>query len=269
MAYFINPDGSVSPVDFDYDSTGELQIKKNYELHAPPSIENIGPEVTFKTVWKKSKKKKRETVTPKPQKVKIAKAKNKLRIPTIKEIDGFFERKKKRCEPVSQKVLTLVQEKMEDSLLEYFMECYTQYVNYCAEKRQMEKLRIQEILAKQERKKKRTDKKNKEKAKHTNASSSMNRARHSSGHTIADIAKIITSKGSSSKMNIENSTIMENQRKPKYGYARDRYGRIQERDSLDEERRNEFRQAQKRQYNYDYSNFDVNDDHDGFYTSWD
>lgn len=62
---------------------------------------------------------------------------------------------------------------------------------------------------------------------------------------------------------------MANSRKPKYGYARDIYGRVQERDSLDEEWRNEFKQAQMRQSNYDYSSYDANDDHDGCYSSWD
>lgn len=58
-------------------------------------------------------------------------------------------------------------------------------------------------------------------------------------------------------------------RKPKYGYARDKFGQIQERDHFDEDRWNEFKQAQRRQSNYDYSSYDSNDDHDGVYSSWD
>lgn len=54
-------------------------------------------------------------------------------------------------------------------------------------------------------------------------------------------------------------------RHPKYGYARDRYGRAQERDSFNEEGRNEFGQAQRYQSNYDYSSYDAEDDHDSYY----
>lgn len=54
-------------------------------------------------------------------------------------------------------------------------------------------------------------------------------------------------------------------RHPQYGYARDRYGRVQERDSFNENRRNEFEQAQKYQSNYDYSSYDAEDDHDSYY----
>ena len=58
-------------------------------------------------------------------------------------------------------------------------------------------------------------------------------------------------------------------RQPKYGYARDRYGRIQERDHYNEDRHNEFKRAQNNQRNYDYSDYDSNDDHDGAYNGWD
>ena len=57
-------------------------------------------------------------------------------------------------------------------------------------------------------------------------------------------------------------------RKPKYGYARDRYGRVQERDSYNEDRRNEFYTASNSQKNYDYSSYDADDDHDGAYSEW-
>ena len=56
-------------------------------------------------------------------------------------------------------------------------------------------------------------------------------------------------------------------RQPRFGYARDIYGRIQERDHLDEERNNEFQQAQRRQSGYDYSGYDAADDHDSYYDS--
>lgn len=46
-------------------------------------------------------------------------------------------------------------------------------------------------------------------------------------------------------------------RKPKYGYARDIFGRIQERDRFKEE-------VHENQI-YDYSNYDREDDHDNVY----
>lgn len=56
-------------------------------------------------------------------------------------------------------------------------------------------------------------------------------------------------------------------RHPVYGYARDRYGRVQERDSFNEERKNEFRKSQSLQGKYDYSNYDRENDHDSYYDS--
>lgn len=58
-----------------------------------------------------------------------------------------------------------------------------------------------------------------------------------------------------------------NSRHPVYGYARDRYGRVQERDSLNEDRKNEFRQSQVFQSRYDYSSYDSESDHDSYYDS--
>ena len=58
-----------------------------------------------------------------------------------------------------------------------------------------------------------------------------------------------------------------NSRHPVYGYARDRYGRVQERDSLNEDRKNEFRKSQVLQTRYDYSSYDSESDHDSYYDS--
>lgn len=55
---------------------------------------------------------------------------------------------------------------------------------------------------------------------------------------------------------------------PKYGYARDRYGRIVERDHYTEDGQNEFNKHQQAQLNYDYSTFDSQDDNDGAYDGW-
>lgn len=58
-------------------------------------------------------------------------------------------------------------------------------------------------------------------------------------------------------------------KKPKYGYARDYFGRVQKRDLYDEDRENEFAQSQRAQSNYDYSLYDREDDHDGGYEDYD
>lgn len=57
-------------------------------------------------------------------------------------------------------------------------------------------------------------------------------------------------------------------KKPKYGYARDYFGRVQTRDLYDEDRENEFAQSQRAESNYDYSLYDREDDHDGEYSEW-
>lgn len=54
-------------------------------------------------------------------------------------------------------------------------------------------------------------------------------------------------------------------KKPKYGYARDYFGRIVEHDIFDEERGDENWNARKHQNYYDYSSFDPEDDHDSYY----
>ena len=52
-----------------------------------------------------------------------------------------------------------------------------------------------------------------------------------------------------------NSCLMA--RKPKYGYARDIFGRVQERDLYKEEKHEKPK--------YDYSSYDREDDHDNVY----
>ena len=73
---------------------------------------------------------------------------------------------------------------------------------------------------------------------------------------------------SSQDFEVRTSNPPRPARAPKYAYARDRYGRVQERDSFSEDKRNEFYTAQNRQKNYDYSSYDANDDHDGAYNDW-
>ena len=53
---------------------------------------------------------------------------------------------------------------------------------------------------------------------------------------------------------------MPNNRHPKYGYARNRYGNVLERDSFNENLENESYQAELMQQNYDYSSYDSEDE---------
>ena len=90
---------------------------------------------------------------------------------------------------------------------------------------------------------------------------------NSSGNTIGEIATFSTIKDSL----VDSDVIYKRNgpsRPPKYGYARDYFGRVQERDSFNEEKKNEFKQAQNKQSRYDYSNYDAEDDHDGVYSGF-
>lgn len=54
-------------------------------------------------------------------------------------------------------------------------------------------------------------------------------------------------------------------RKPKYGYARDYFGRVLERDILNEERGDENWQSYVRQQSYDYSSYDAEDENESYF----
>ena len=91
-------------------------------------------------------------------------------------------------------------------------------------------------------------------------------------NAIGEIATFGTLKerfASSQDFDVRTSNPPKPARAPKYAYARDRYGRVQERDSFNEEKKNEFYNAQNQQKHYDYSSYDANDDNDGAYSDWD
>lgn len=54
-------------------------------------------------------------------------------------------------------------------------------------------------------------------------------------------------------------------KKPKYGYARDYFGRVRKSDLYSDENNNDDYTARSHQNNYDYSLFDSEDDHDNYY----
>lgn len=99
-----------------------------------------------------------------------------------------------------------------------------------------------------------------------------NKKRHSTNLDVEspynDCDSPIVNIASSQDFDVRTSNPPRPARAPKYAYARDRYGRVQERDSFNEDKGNEFYQAQNQQSNYDYSSYDANDDHDGAYSGW-
>lgn len=259
MALFINPDGTISNIEVEYDSAGRMSVKKQNNTFETSRTE-INPHPVDEFPKKRKKKRKlkkqdkqvsggrntsndkgpifspavrREPITPKAKipttpTVSASKAqqdtgrKSKPFL-SIESIDTYFRQRKLCKEGVPKDIYRYAQRELKGELWEYFKRCHDEHEEFCRS------------LASGTRK--------------NAASSTTSRATSYSGGIISGSATSSTS------------------RKPKYGYARDRFGRIQERDHLDEERRNEFRQAQRRQSGYDYSGYDAADDHDSYYDS--
>ena len=170
---------------------------------------------------------------------------------TRQSISDYFSRKKASHQAISKGAYLNATSKLKGKLLDYFLECYNTHQEYCRE------------MGWETGKLPKYKKKDKQQVK---INTPIQNSHYSSGNTLSDIATISSLKDSSSANSINHErTLLSASRQPKYGYARDRYGRIQERDKYDEERINDFKHAHKQQANYDYSNYDENDDHDSFY----
>lgn len=273
MAYVINPDGTVSSIGVEYDSSGNFSPKKSYDM-----LDHYESKVTPKSIrspfGRKKKKKIKQTQssgvavkpnmsgevaqssTTKPLQEEQEKMESKPRLfLTRKSIDAFFKKHEKASKAVPVEIYMYAVHTLKSNLLGYFLERYNKYSEYC---RSMG----WEVKANQFWKKKKKKKKKREQ------SNSSDTERLSSGHTLADIATFSSLRSATTSEDIiMGRSVFGASRQPVYGYARDRYGRIQERDKLDENRKNEFRQAQSRQSNYDFSMYDKEDDHDGYYES--
>ena len=262
MAYVVNPDGTVESVEVEWDSNGNLRPrpKRDYDgLQSSYKSKSLASSYIPHSQRKKKKKVSSSTnmnssidvVSNQTQNKQDSSKINKIRIITKQSIEKYFVRKKNLHQIVTHEDLMRASIVLKSSLLKFFMEKYEQYKDYCLSMGWGVKRTI-------------TQKVNKKKKKNFINTSKNNHT--SSGNTLGSIAKFSTMKDS-----LEGSDVIYarsgKSRPPKYGYARDYFGRVQERDSYNEEKKNEFKQAQNSQSRYDYSSYDAEDDHDSYYDS--
>ena len=268
MAIVINPDGTVSTIETTHDQYGNIrpkidsEVMKDQEIHYNKNTisekkENKGYVYPTYSVSKKYKKKKNisKAIPPKKQKAFIS----------YTEIDMFFRDRMASNKYVGIDEYERIKNSLTEDLRRYFASKYLYYLDW--------------VKPKKKRKKRTTFKKPKEPINNTVKKKTVvhevraEKKYHNShsGYSIGDIATFGSLKekyASSQDFEVRTSNPPRPARAPKYAYARDRYGRVQERDSFNEEKRNEFYTAQNRQKHYDYSSYDANDDHDGAYSDW-
>ncbi len=268
MAIVINPDGTVSTIETTHDQYGNIrpkidsEVMKNQEIHYNKNTisekkENKGYVYPTGTVSKKYKKKVNisRVISPKKQQAFISYA----------EIDMFFRDRFASGKHVGIDEYERLKNRLPEDLKRYFASKYLYYLDW--------------IKPKKKKKKRTTFKMPKEPVNTAKKKKVVHEVRTEKsyqssrkGYSIGEIAKLGSLKenyASSQDFDVRTSNPPRPARAPKYAYARDRYGRVQERDSFNEEKRNEFYTAQSRQKHYDYSSYDENDDHDGAYSDWD
>ena len=259
MAYVINPDGTITTVEADYDRYGNLKPKINSEL-LKEQVVNYNPNVPPER--RKTKVKQSAPVKKKSKMSRSIPPKRQLQFISIAEIDMFFRDRianKKRI--YSDEYLSIVKS-LPKVLKDYFISRYHKYMGYNSVVDDF--LRSRKTFKKPKNKNKTKKNKNPHVVKNVTMSSST-----SSGFSISDIATYSSLHKRTPDGDMVNGQSLKGaSRQPKYGYARDRFGRVQERDSYNEDLRNEFRNAQRHQKNYDYSSYDADDDHDGAYSGF-
>ena len=275
MGLLINPDGTTTYVEEEYDAIGAAHPSKSYLLQM--AQQNDTPTTTEWNRGKSSqssrkhKKKQQSDYYPTSSSDRVQtrtgkvivdydakKASVGIAVPTISAIDRYFAKMRKLRKVVPESMLMEAKRKLKPRLFSYFEECYHALIEFCGTG--SVKFKKNNGSTMQKPKKAASASKKEKKAVRTTCTVS-------SGHTIADIA-IIKKNKIEADATETRATGFGKGRAPKYGYARDYFGRVQERDRLDEDRRNEFAQRQRQQSRYDYSNYDANDDHDGDYSSW-
>lgn len=263
MALIINPDGTVTTVEADYDRYGNLREKINSKLLNEQTIEyntNIDQNRNFGQANSPAPRKK----TPK---VKTVPPKKMLRFISTNEVDMFFKDKIASRKEISTAEYIEITDHIPQWLKGYFISKYRSYIGTGV--KSYDDLIFRSSFKKSKNKKK----KNKNKAPHVaqdvKAAPLSHPKQTHTGHSLGEIASFSSLHKRTPDENMVNGRYLGGaSRNPKYGYARDRFGRVQERDSFNEERRNEFYTASKHQNNYDYSSYDSNDDHDGAYNDW-
>lgn len=263
MAYVINPDGTVTFIEVKEDRYGNLKPTGSYDLLEKTQKTGVGYSgYTPPMPRKKRKKGKRGSyysngagneVTTKPPTSKQAQSivKN-PRIITKQSIDQFFIKKKNRHLFVTAEEYYHAIGVLKGNLLAYFLQKNEKLKDYLHSLGYAPKTDQKQI------KKNKSNKYNKGFSYHTPIVS---------GNALADIATFSIIRDSLSESDVVSVRPRTGGKPPKYGYARDYFGRVQKRDLLNEEKKNEFKQSQKQQSNYDYSNYDSEDDHDSYYDS--
>lgn len=261
MAYFINPDGTITTVEADYDRNGNLKPKINCEVLNDQVIQyntNIIPEGqktnASKTAYKNKKSKQSRNIPPKRQQ----------RFISIAEIELFFKDRIANNKRIDKDEYISITNALPKGLKEYFISRYHKYQGSIG------------VIDDDDPRKRKTFKKPKNKKKATRKQRNPHMINHSQssssarqGFSLGDIATFSSLHKRTPDEDLVNGQSLKGaSRKPKYGYARDRFGRVQERDSFNEDLRNEFRNAQKHQKHYDYSSYDADDDHDGAYSDF-
>ena len=153
MAYVINPDGTITTVEADYDRNGNLKPKINSELLNEQVIKyNSNVASDTKTGGGKrssSKKKTNKNLVSYPHQVNSNKVteekqttkkqdatkRKETRIITRQSIEKYFERKKSLGQLLTEKDLLQAAAVLKSSLLQFFMQKYEQYKDYCINKR--------------------------------------------------------------------------------------------------------------------------------------
>lgn len=255
----INPDGTVSTIEVNHDAYGNIRPKMPQDIAEKPSY-TASPKAKDVASPKMQKKKKKKAISSAPHKPQ-GKTVEATRVVTKHSIDRYFAYIKSHHQQITDKEYTKTLRLLEGEVLDYYKQRYLEYKIEHSPK-PASAITTKPTKGKKEKKK---NKQNKQLKKETQAKQSINR---NSGFSIAEIASFSSLKGALPGNDIINGrSIYGASRHPKYGYARDRYGRVQERDSLNEERKNEFKLAQSQHKNYDYSSYDAEDDHDSYYDS--
>lgn len=280
MAYVINPDGTITTVEADYDRNGNIKIKRGYSFEKDIMSKSYNTIPSYTKSRKKKKAKKQNTVAsprvvetasttvvekvkkivlpkvsaPKNAAKKVKRVKevatkvthiDRKRIKTffltIAEIDSYFKYKIANGIAITQEAYLKISETLPEGLKRYFKSKYNDYIN----KIKPNATSIKEKFISEQPKPKRA------------------------GFTLGEVATFSSMHKRTPDEGMVNGRPLNGaSRNPKYGYARDRFGRVQERDSFNEDLRNEFENAQRHQNNYDYSSYDENDDNDGAYSDW-
>lgn len=265
MAIVINPDGTVSTIEVTHDAYGNIRPKMPQEIIEKPGIsfyqtKDVTSYQTKGVTYLRMKKKKHKKAALAAQHKSQDNAVKSTKVVTKQSIDRYFAYIKSHHQQIREKEYMETLCLLQGEVREYYEQCYLDYkIEHSPKPKSAKNLKPAES------KKKKKSKQNNQQKKETQSKQLISR---SSGFTIAEIASFSSLKGALPGNDIINGRpIYGASRQPKYGYARDRYGRVQERDSFNKDRKNEFKLAQSQHKNYDYSSYDAEDDHDSYYDS--